>query len=56
MSVPYRLKFLVTRLKSGLIYKNSPRLARIHADAINSSRCIGDRAADFGPEFTKLKQ
>ena len=43
------------RLKSGLIYKNSPRLARIHADALTAAM-IGDRAADFGPEFTKLKQ
>ena len=52
---PLQAEVLGDRLKSGLIYKNSPRLARIHADALTAAM-IGDRAADFGPEFTKLKQ
>ena len=52
---PQQQSVLGKRLKSGLIYKNSPRLARIHADQLTAAM-IGDKAADFGPEFTKLKQ
>ena len=52
---PKQAEILGKRLKHGLIYKNSPRLARSHADQITAVM-IGDRAADFGPEFTKLKQ
>ena len=52
---PLQESVLGKRLKAGLIYKNSPRLARMHADQITAAM-IGDRAADFGPEFTKLKQ
>ena len=52
---PQQESVLGKRLKSGLVYKNSPRLARIHADQLTAAM-IGDRAADFGPEFTKLKQ
>ena len=52
---PKQAGILGDRLKSGLIYKNSPRLARSHADQITAAM-IGDKAADFGPEFTKLKQ
>tara|TARA_A100001201_G_scaffold111214_1_gene95171 strand:+ start:74 stop:3061 length:2988 start_codon:yes stop_codon:yes gene_type:complete len=52
---PQQESVLGKRLKSGLIYKNSPRLARMHAEQLTAAM-IGDRAADFGPEFTKLKQ
>ena len=52
---PLQAEVLGDRLKSGLIYKNSPRLARMHAEQLTAAM-IGDRAADFGPEFTKLKQ
>jgi hypothetical protein len=52
---PKQAEILGDRLKSGLIYKNSPRLARSHADQMTAVM-IGDRAADFGSEFTKLKQ
>ena len=52
---PKQAAALGGRLKSGLIYKNSPRLASLHADRLTAAM-IGKGAAEFGPEYTKVMQ
>ena len=52
---PEQAAALGGRLKSGLIYKNSPRLLQRDSEILTAAM-VGEGAFKFGPEFTKMKQ
>ena len=52
---PEQAAALGGRLKSGLIYKNSPELLQRDSEILTSAM-VGKGAFKFGPEFTKMKQ
>ena len=52
---PEQAAALGGRLKSGLIYKNSPELLQRDSEILTAAM-VGEGAFKFGPEFTKMKQ
>ena len=52
---PEQAAALGGRLKSGLIYKNSPELLQRDSEILTAAM-VGPGAFKFGPEFTKVKQ
>ena len=53
---PAMQKVLGKRLKSGLIYKNSPELLQRDSEILTSAMISGDSKEYFGPGPTKIKQ